>query len=138
MRSRFTSKSNFGRKRRLINFFGRGLTTVCVLMAAASLAWAEVPSGSLEEATAYFATLSKTLKYSTPEKIGETTLTDLADYLGYKTLTAEKLEFDPVEVTPQECRDSLQYKTQAQRADRIVMGVRVHLRSISRDAPSAC
>src|SRR5205807_9373900 len=41
--------------------------------------------------------LSTTLKYSTPQTIGDTTLTDLAKYLGYNALTAEKLESDAPE-----------------------------------------
>jgi len=97
MRSCFTSNSNFGPKPALIGHFRQGLATACVLLAAASPARADVPSGSLAEAKDYFEKLSTTLQYSTPEKIGDTTLTDLATYLGHKTLTAEKLEFDPPE-----------------------------------------
>ena len=94
MRSRLNSNSFFAYKLRLKIRFRQGLGIACVLLAAVSLARAEVPSGSLAEAQEYFEKLSTTLKYSTPKKIGETTLTDLAAYFGYDTLTAEKLEFD--------------------------------------------
>ncbi len=102
MRSPAISNSQCGPKRRLFIRIGQGLATAFVLLTFVLLGVtlpvrAEVPPGSLEEAKAYFAKLSKNLKYSTPEKISETTLTDLAAYLGYKTLTAEKLEFDPPE-----------------------------------------
>ena len=53
-----------------------------LLSLAATITRAEVPSGSRAEAEAYFAKLSKTLNYSTPENIGQTTLTDLAAYMG--------------------------------------------------------
>ncbi|MBN9118518.1 MAG: hypothetical protein J0I06_05050 [Planctomycetes bacterium] len=99
MRPRFASNSQFALERRPFIRICQGLTAVLVLLAfvllvSPSPVRAEVPSGSLEEAKAYYEKLSTALNYSTPEKIGETTLTDLAEYLGYKTLTAEKLEFD--------------------------------------------
>lgn len=68
-----------------------------LLSLAATISRAEVPSGSLAEAEAYYAKLSKTLNYSTPENIGQTTLTDLVAYLGYPGLDATRLEFDPPE-----------------------------------------
>lgn len=89
--------------------FGQTLAAVCFFLAAA-VVQAEVPTGSREEAEEYFVSLSKTLKYpatlytgsNVPDAetikitIANTTLTDLAAYMGYPTLTAEKLEFgDP-------------------------------------------
>lgn len=100
MRSPSNSNSRFGRKPRFFIHNCQGLATAFILLSFVLLATtspvrAEVPSGSEEEAKAYYESLSTALNYSTPEKIGETTLTDLAAYLGYRTLTAEKLEFDP-------------------------------------------
>jgi hypothetical protein len=101
MGSRSNSNSTFGPKLELTGHFRQGLAIACFLLAAATPGRGDVPTGSKAEAEAYFKKLSTTLQYSTPEKIGETTLTELATYLGYKTLTAEKLEFDPPEkLTP--------------------------------------
>src|SRR5260370_31139299 len=97
MRSRSNSSSNCGPKLGLFSHFREVLAAACVLLAAAWLVRADGPRGSLEEAKVYYGKISKDLKYATPEKIGDTTLSDLAGYLGYKTLTAEKLEFDPPE-----------------------------------------
>jgi hypothetical protein len=97
MRLRFTQNSNVGPKPGLFHHFCQGLAAACVLLTAVLLVRADVPSGSLEEAKKYYKKISKDLKYATPEKIGDTTLSDLATYLGYKTLTAQKLEFDPPE-----------------------------------------
>ena len=92
-----TSNYSFEFKLELTSYLRQGLAIACILLAAAAIALGQVPSGSEKEAIAYFAKLSTTLKYSMPEKIGDTTLTDLADYLGYKKLTAKELEFDPPE-----------------------------------------
>lgn len=94
MHSRLMSGSNVRNKPGPGSLFRRESAIICVVLAAASIARAEVPSGSMDEAKAYYEKLSTSLNYSTPKDIGETTLTDLAAYLGYKTLTAEKLEFD--------------------------------------------
>ena len=64
------------------------------LICRASFLCAEVPTGSREQAEAYYKGLALKLSYSTPENIGQTTLTDLAAYLGYVGLTADALEFD--------------------------------------------
>lgn len=78
----------------VVNCFGRGLAPACLVMLATLVARAEVPTGTREDADIYFRKLSATLNYSTPDGIGQTTLTDLAAYLGHNTLTAENLEFD--------------------------------------------
>jgi hypothetical protein len=95
MCSRILSRLNFGPELELVHRFGLTLIAVCVLLAVVWLAQAEVPAGSKAEAEKYYRNLSTTLKYSTPDKIAETTLTDLATYLGYQTLTAGKLGTAP-------------------------------------------
>ncbi len=67
---------------------------LCLILAQAR---AEVPSGSEAEAKEYYSKLSLTLNYATPATIGETTLTDLAAYLGYGKISADELEFAPPE-----------------------------------------
>jgi hypothetical protein len=52
MRSRFTSNSNFGPKIGLIGHFRQGLATACMVLAAASPARADLPTGSKAEAEA--------------------------------------------------------------------------------------
>jgi len=97
MRSKSTSNPIVMAKLKLVGHLCQGLVLACLLMAAALFARADLPNGSKVEAEDYFKKLSATLQYSTPDKIGETTLTDLATYLGFKTLTAEKLEFESPE-----------------------------------------
>ena len=59
---------------------------------------ADVPTGSLSSAKKYYKSLSEKLNYSTPDKISQTTLTDLAAYLGYRNLTLTNLEYEDPEV----------------------------------------
>src|SRR2546423_1443354 len=92
MRSCFTSNANVGTKLRAINHFCRGLAAACVLVAVMSPARGEVPAGSQEKAELYYKGLATKLNYSTPDLIGDTTLTDLAVYLGYSDLTADQME----------------------------------------------
>ena len=70
------------------------LATLCLAMAYAN-ASGEVPTGSLAEAKKYYQDLAKTLQFpvSNPAAIEQTTLTDLAVYLGFPNLTAHDLEF---------------------------------------------
>lgn len=96
MRTRFTSATGLVPQLVLISQFRAGLVSLCLLLLLliVSRARADVPTGSREDAELYYRKLSAALNYSTPDKIGETTLTDLALYLGYTNLTADQLEFD--------------------------------------------
>ena len=54
--------------------------------------FANISHGSPEGATNYYTSLSKNLKFSTPGKIFETTLDDVAAYLGYTGITGADLQ----------------------------------------------
>jgi hypothetical protein len=97
VRQRLSPRLNLGPELGVIRRARLILTAVSVLLAAVWCVRAELPNGSKAEAEKYYKDLSTTLNYSTPDKIADTTLTDLATYLGYQELTAEKLEFDPPE-----------------------------------------
>jgi len=58
----------------------------------ANSCFALVSHGSPEAATNYYRSLSKTLDFSTPEKIFQTTLDDVAAYLGYDGITGADLQ----------------------------------------------
>jgi hypothetical protein len=91
------SFSIFGVSRNRIvarSFLWGRIAPVFLLMVATSAARAEVPTGSKAEAEAYYKKLSTTLNFSTPAEIANTTLTDVAAYMGYPELTAARLEFE--------------------------------------------
>lgn len=57
---------------------------------------ADVPTGNPQSATNYFRSLATTLSFSTPDRIFETTLDDVATYLGYAGITGADLQnLDP-------------------------------------------
>jgi hypothetical protein len=66
------------------------LVLLCVLKPSATLA--DVPTGDTDSATAYYRRLSTTLDFSTPDHIFQTTLDDVASYLGYNGLTGADLQ----------------------------------------------
>ena len=59
---------------------------------------ADVPQGDEEGAKRYYRSLSRTLDFSSPEAISETTLDDVASYLGYRGLTGADLQNLPPDV----------------------------------------
>jgi hypothetical protein len=86
-------------------FPGRGgvalVTAVGFLLAAAVLcnrAFADVSPGSKAEAEQYYRQLADTIGFSTPAKIFDTTLDDVATYLGYDGLTGADMQNLPSDV----------------------------------------
>src|SRR5882672_7017559 len=81
---------------------------------------ANVSHGSAEGATNYYHSLSKELRFSTPDNIFSTTLDDVANYLGYTGITGADLQNLPPAVlmnpdqllapctTPGNCPNTLQ------------------------------
>jgi hypothetical protein len=67
-----------------------GPILACASMQSSLLA--DVPTGSEDKAKKYYTGLAKTLEFSTPEKIFQTKLDDVATYLGYDGLTGEDLQ----------------------------------------------
>lgn len=68
---------------------------VCILRSSAVMAGvpiAGVPTGDAESATNYYKTLAGDIEFSTPELIFETSLDDVAAYLGYAGLTGRDLQ----------------------------------------------
>jgi hypothetical protein len=74
------------------------LATLTVLLAVLSprVVRGDVPTGNAQSATNYFRGLATTLSFSTPDQIFETTLDDVATYLGYAGITEADLQnLDP-------------------------------------------
>ncbi len=71
-----------------------------VLLAGIALnrAWADVSPGTAESAKEYFRSLPDAIGFSTPEKIFDTTLDDVATYLGYDGLTGADMQDLPSDV----------------------------------------
>lgn len=66
--------------------------TVALVCLAATTALGTVPTGDEATAKKYYAKVSKTLGYSTPEQIFSTTLDNVTAYLGYRGLTGADLQ----------------------------------------------
>lgn len=74
------------------------LATLTVLLTFLSprVALADVPTGNAQSATNYFRGLTTALSFSTPDQIFQTTLDDVAAYLGYAGITGADLQnLDP-------------------------------------------
>jgi len=84
--------SRFGRNFR----FGSFLIAMTMALSIPVVTKADVPTGSAELAQKYFRTVSSNLSFSTPDEIFQTTLDDVAAYLGYNGLTGAELQnLDP-------------------------------------------
>jgi len=64
----------------------------CVVWMSSTTTKAHVAQGNEEGAKRYYRNLSKTIGFSTPEKIFETKLDDVANYFGYRGLTGSDLQ----------------------------------------------
>jgi hypothetical protein len=85
--------SKASRFRNVAGFALAMVLLVCILTPSGSLA--DVPSGDERSATTYYRLLAKTLEFSTPEQIFQTTLDDLASYLGYNGFTGADFQNIP-------------------------------------------
>ena len=70
---------------------------LCFFFLSVSKSVADVPAGSAEDATNYYQRLTQTLGFSTPAQIFQTTIDDVATYMGYTGFTGADLQNLPSE-----------------------------------------
>lgn len=88
-------------RRLLLSLFRKLAAAACGLMVAALIPpqlQAEVPHGTQEGATNYYKAFSLTNGFSTPDQIFQTTLDDVADYMGFHGFTGADLQNLPPDV----------------------------------------